>query len=211
MRTSAFLALSACLLATAPLAQAITISASIPLPNSTLVEGFDIFDGETWPKTEAFTAPFGTFDFTSQAYQDVTSLESLAITIRFFNLDTNADGGFDRNNITLTLAGYDTGVLLNGFGNSTSTQTVTGILDHAELILTALQTTGALTVGLKDTTLSPSNPFLFTGGTATIYLSEPVGVPLSPSHAAGLLTLVGASYYLRRRNQDGTSVPAAAA
>lgn len=210
MRTSAILALSACLLATAPLGHAITISASIPLPDSTTMPGFVAFDVNTWPKTESYTTSFGTFDFTSQSYGDISSLESMSIGIRFFNLDTDTTG-FDKNHISLTLAGYDTGIFLNGFSNGDTTLTVTGILNNASQILAALQTTGTLAVGLLDNSASPSNPFLFLGGTATISLSEPaVAVPLNPSHAVGLLSLAGASYYLRRRTQLGARAKVAA-
>lgn len=209
MKTSALLALSACLLATAPLSQAATISASIPLPNSTTLPGFVAFDVNTWPKTET-TGNFGTFDFSSQNYQDITSLATLSISIRFFNLDTDATG-FDKGKISLTLAGFDTGVFLDGFTNGDTTLTIDGILNNSASILAALQTTGTLTVGLLDSTSSPSNPFLFLGGTSSLSLSEPVAVPFTPSHAAGLAAVGAASLWMRRRKQAQPALAEAAA
>ena len=206
MKTRTLLALSACLLATAPLSQAITISATAALPDDAF--NFGLFFSQT---TETYTTPFTTFDFSSQAFASITSLESLQINLQFFNFDTDTDL-FDRNNITLTLAGFNTGVLLNGFGNGSSTATITGnILNNADLILTALQNTGVLSAGFQDITSSPSNNFLFTGGSSTITLSDqPVAVPFTPSHAAGLITLAGASLWLRRRKQSGETTPVAA-
>lgn len=206
MRTSALLALSACLLATAPLANAITLSATATLPDDNL--NFAIFAVQT---TETFVGPFTTFNFSSQPYGSITSLESLVINLQFFNFDT-APSTIDQNNITLTLAGYNTGVRLNGFGNGFGTATITGnILTNADLILTALQNTGVLTAGFSDATNSPSNNFLFTGGSTTLVLSDqPIEVPFTPSHAAGLITLAAASFWMRQRKQAGVTAVATA-
>lgn len=200
MRTSAFLALSACLLATAPLSNAVTLSATATLPDDNL--NFAIFAVQT---TETFTGPFTTFNFSSQDYSSITSLESLVINLQFFNFDT-APGTIDLNNITLTLAGYDTGVLLNGFGNAFGEATITGnLLSNATEILHVLQTTGILSAGFHDSTSSPSNNFLFTGGSSTLTLSDqPIEVPFTPSHAAGLITLAAASVWMRKRKQSET-------
>lgn len=181
-----------------PMARAITISASITLPNSTTAPGFNYLDDSTWPKTET-NSSFGTFDFTGESYESLTSLETLSITMTFFNLDTNTDVGFDRNNITLSLAGFDTGVALNGFGNGTNTLTLSDLVSNSSSILAALQTTGSLTAGLLDATSSPSNPFLFIGGTATLSLTEAVPIPFTPSQTAGLIMMGTTTVWLRWR------------
>jgi hypothetical protein len=175
--------------ATAPIARAVTITASISMPNSALDPLVDPFDDTTWPKTES-NPIIGTFNFSSN-FGTLPSLKGLSIQLKFFNLDTNTIG-FDFNNITLALGTpgtmYDTGIKVNGFGNSTVTGSVFGNADlagNAAAIYTALQTSGGfLTVGLMDSSAAPSNPFLFKGGTATLAIADRI-IPFDPTQTFG--------------------------
>ncbi len=213
MRKISTLALRASLFAavlfSATAARALTINASITLPNSTLNPGFDFLDVNTWPKSES-TANFGTFDFSAQSFGSLATLDSLSITMKFFNLDTDATG-FDRNNITLTLGGIDTGLLLNGFSNGTNTLTLGGAISNGAAILASLQGNGGLlAAGLLDATNSPTNPYLFLGGTASLSLADtpPTPIPFTPSETAGLLVMGAASAWARWRRRQVAAVVA---
>jgi hypothetical protein len=177
------------LVATAPALRAVTITASIAMPNSALDPLVDPFDDTTWPTTES-SPTIGTFNFSSN-FGTLPALNGLSIQLKFFNLDTNTIG-FDFNNITLALGTpgsmYNTGVKVNGFGNSTVTGVVFGsanLAGNAAAIYTALQASGGfLTVGLLDATGAPTNPFLFKGGTATLSIADRV-IPFTPTQSLG--------------------------
>lgn len=203
MKLSSILSLSACLFAAVPLSHAVTISAAISLPIS------DFNDENNLPMTET-TSAFGTFDFTGQNYLGVDAINSLSISLRFFNLDT-AVGFIDRDNISLTLDGYDTGIFLNDYGNAFTTRSFNTPIANSNLILAALQSDGFLTIGMYDRTSSPSNVFGFSGGTATLTFNPPVVIPFNPSHAVGLIALAGVSYVVRRRKQASAALVSAAA
>jgi hypothetical protein len=190
-RISSVLGLSVVLLmASPPVLRAVIITATLTMPDSTLVPGFNFFNANTWDHTEA-NPTIGTFNFSSN-FGTLPSLTGLAIQLTFLGLDTNVDGGFDYNHITLTLGtpGHmlDTGIKLNGFGNSTDTALVFGsanLAGNAAAIYSALQaSSGSLTVGMRDATGSPLNPFLMVGGTATLQLANQP-IPFEPTQTLG--------------------------
>ena len=190
---------------TPPVVRAVVITSTLTMPDSTTVPGFNYLNTNTWPHTEA-NPTIGTFNFSSN-FGTLPSLTGLAIQLTFLGLDTNVDGGFDYNHITLALGTpghmFDTGVKLNSFGNSVDTTVVFGSADlagNAAAIYSALQTSGGiLTVGMLDATGSPSNPFLMIGGTATLQLANQP-IPFTPTQTLGF-ALLAALFAFRRLPQ----------
>ena len=188
-------------MASPPVLKAVVITATIPMPNSQTDPHVDPYDDTTWPTTES-NPIIGTFDFSS-SFASLPSLTGLAISLKFFNLDTNTIG-FDYNNITLALGTpgsmLNTGIKVNGFGNSTVSAVVFGGTDLAGngvAIYNALvASTGFLTVGLLDSTSDPSNPFLFKGGTASLQLANQP-IPFTPTQTLGF-GLLAALFAFRR-------------
>jgi hypothetical protein len=189
------------LMALPPVVRAVILTSTIPMPDSTTLPGFLVYDVSTWPTTES-NPTFGTFNFSSN-FGTLPSLTGISIQLKFFNLDTNV-GGFDYNNITLTLGTtgqmFDTGVKLNGFGNATNIAVVFGSADlagNAAAIYTALQTSGGfLKVGMYDSTATPSNPFLMVGGTMSLQLANQP-IPFTPTQTLGF-GLLAALFAFRR-------------
>ena len=190
-------------MASPPVLKAVVITATIPMPNSQTDPHVDPYDDTTWPTTES-NPVIGTFNFSS-SFASLPSLTGLAISLKFFNLDTNSIIGFDYNNITLALGTYpgsmfDTGIKVNGFGNGTVSAVVFGGTDLAgngAAIYSALVASGGfLTVGLLDSTASPSNPFLFKGGTASLQLANQP-IPFTPTQTLGF-GLLAALFAFRR-------------
>jgi hypothetical protein len=108
------------------------------------------FVGVTGP-SNPLTDP--TYDFAGQNYQQLTSLDSITLTLTVVDGDTDL-GQFDFNNLTLALDGIDTGLLLNGF---TAPQIVTLTLgptaiSNAQAILAALKADGQLVGSILDAT-----------------------------------------------------------
>jgi hypothetical protein len=194
----------ASLLLTGSTARAITISASVAMPP---LNFSNIQFTETNPTFYDYvgttpTVPLA-LDFSSQSYTSILSLDSLNITLSFYNLDT-LSSDTDFNNITLTLAGIDTGIKLNGYGNAGSTNSFLGAPINGAAILAALNSnSGILTMGLLDVTASPSNPFWFNGGIASLDLTDSTSpVPFTPSESMGLLVMAAASAWVRWRRRS---------
>jgi hypothetical protein len=143
----------------------------------------------------------GTFDFSSTPYSTFTSITSLSLTLALYDLQTMASGTGaqkrDYNNLSLTLAGLNTGILLNGYDAGVgSTVTVTGTPLNSSAIVSALiSNNGLLSFGILDATSNPSNSFDYFGGTASMTLNV-TQVPFSPSTTLGLV-LVGAFALIR--------------
>lgn len=147
------------------------------------------------------TSTLGTFDFTSTPYQTFESIQSISITLSLYDLQTLAAGSGhdtrDYNNISLSLGGINTGLLLNGYGrNVTSTVTTTGTptaVNGTSILAALAANNGMLSFGVIDATTNPSNPFDFGQGATvtslTLNVTQPV--PFSPSAALGF-GIVGA-------------------
>ena len=103
-------------------------------------------DGPTGPEPE-----IATFDFSGMT--TLTSIEAITITATLADLDTNA-GEADEGDITLLLDGIDTGILLDGFGDSsdaaTFTLTIGGEPNNADAILDALLDDGMLVATIGE-------------------------------------------------------------
>jgi hypothetical protein len=173
----------------AGVARAVTFTQTLPMPGMT--------SGNTMLTQNNPT--LGTFNFSSTPYNTFTSVTSLTLTLALYDLQTMATGsGNDRrdfNNISLTLGGSSTGILLNGYPrNAGATVTVTGTPTNSAAILQALSTnSGMLTFGIFDATISPSNGFDFFGGTASLTLdvltATVTPVPFSPSASLGIFAV----------------------
>lgn len=132
----------------------------------------------------------GTFDFSGVSFGDYNSITSISLTLALYDLQTMSTGsGNDRrdyNNISLTLGGASTGILLNNYPrNAGATVTNGGAPTNGAAILAALTANGGmLTLGLLDATASPSNAFDYFGGIASLTL-EVTAVPFGPSTTLG--------------------------
>ena len=140
-----------------------------------------------------FTSGDG-FDFTSQNYLGLASIDSLSLTLTVDDGDS-AFGEYDYNKLTLALDGIDTGLKLNGFADSQNlTLTFTGPNNSAGL-LAALQTDGKLVGAIKDATPN-GNIFFFPRIDTTLTLTgTPVGtiVPEPGAVATGFALFGGIS------------------
>jgi hypothetical protein len=149
---------------------------------------------------DPYLSPFASFNFnTVSGYSGLGSLAHIGLTMSFRGLETGV-GQTDYNNIQLTVNGYNTGLLLNGFGSLVTTQHLylNGV-QNASDILNSLNATGIANIGFFDSTLSPDNAFRFGGSTAYLTVSD-TAIPFSPASTAGL-TLVGAWLIARYRKQ----------
>lgn len=198
--------LLAAYLGSGALARAVTFTQTLPMPGFTT--------GTTM--TTQSNPTLGTFNFSSTPYANFATLNSLSITLALYDLQTMSTGsGNDRrdfNNISLTLAGFDTGIKLNEYPrNAGATVTTSGVPTNSAAILQALTTNGGLlTFGIFDATASPSNPFDYFGGTASLTLDVVQAVPFSPSSSAGLGLVALAVLFrnwprLKRRFASGRS------
>ncbi len=191
------------LFSVAPSAHAVilTVSSSFTLPTS---------DFGNLPNTED-NPTIGQFDFrNSPNFGTINDLGTINISLRFFGLDT-LNGNDNFNAITLTLGGFDTGIVLNGYGNGTQTKSFSGTANNAASIVNAFNTNGGLlTIGLLDSngTFSltggdGSNPFALVGGTASLSFvgADVTPVPFSPAETLGysLVAFVLGARELKRR------------
>lgn len=176
---------------------AVTISSSFTLPSS---------DFMNLPTTES-NPTIGTFNFSSDPnFGFVNNLGLINISLTFFGLDTNV-GGLDNGNITLTLGGFDTGIVLNGFTNGVNTISFNNQTTlNAANIINAINTSGGfLSVGLLDANGAGSgtNPFAMIGGTASLSFvgANVTAVPFTPVQTLGygLIALAIAWRMARRR------------
>lgn len=163
-----------------PAARAVTFTVFLPMPG--LTTGITL-DSATNPT-------LGTFDFSSTTFPGWVSIQSVSLTLALYDLQTMSVGsGNDRrdfNNISLTLGGFNTGLLLNEYPRlAGTTRTTSGSITNGAAILQALQTNnGLITFGIQDATTNQPNTFDYFGGTAS--LTFDVSVPFSPSTSTGL-------------------------
>ena len=191
----------------APSASAVTVNLT-----STITPADPLMANLISPGGYTETQPdFGTFDFTSQiaAGDYATSLGKINITLRIFNLDTNV-GGLDFDNITLRLGGFDTGIVLNGYGQGFATLSFNDqTINNAAAIMSVINSTRMLTAGINDKTSagivadgSGSNYFNFTNLSVTFAFVSATVVPFSPVQALGL-GLVGLAAGFRQLRRRG--------
>jgi len=111
----------------------------------------------------------GGYDFTGQSFANLTSIQSISVTLSLFDLDS-ATGNLDFNKLTLGLDGINTGIRLNGFPDSALlTQTITDVPRDpvtglpstavADAIITALKADGRLTGSIFSTDHPSFNGF----------------------------------------------------
>jgi hypothetical protein len=179
-------------LAVANGASAAQITISSPVPQS----GYAGSDAASIPLTDVS----GPYDFTSQAYGSLTSLDNVTVMLTLNNGQTGV-GDLDENNLTLALDGIDTGIKLNGFlGNQLQTLTLSGIPNNAAAILAALQSDGKLVgsiidanpgnnafvgvPGILDTSLDLLGTVSANGGGGPNPVPLPAAVVLAPVGAA---------------------------
>jgi hypothetical protein len=116
-------------------ASAATISAS--------VEQSGVIDLQTTGGSHLLTSGLG-YDFTAQNPSQLTTIDSITVSLTANDGDTGL-GDFDRDNLTLGLDGFDTGIKLNDLlNNQIVTITSTGPILNAAAILAALQADGRL-------------------------------------------------------------------
>ena len=167
------------LLAT-PRAVAANFTITLPMP---------AFTTGTTMTTES-NPTLGTFDFSSTPFANFSTVTSLSLTLALYDLQTMATGTGaqkrDFNNLSLSLAGFNTGLLLNNYDAGTgSTVTTTGtVLNGASIASALISNNGLLTFGIIDASTNPTNAFDYFGGTASLTLTV-TQVPFSPSATLG--------------------------
>jgi hypothetical protein len=110
------------------------------------------FDGTVPPRVPLTGSPY-TYSDTNE----FVSLDSIRITLTIDDGDTGP-GEFDENQLTLGLDGIDTGITLNGFRDGhTDTNTITGVPNHAVLLLALLKVDGQLNATVIDATGPPDD------------------------------------------------------
>lgn len=106
------------------------------------------------------------YDFTAQNYAALTSIDNIQLTLTIFDGNSGLSGtaaDFDFNNLTFGLAGFDTGIKLNGFsaasinGSDITLTLFSSSISNATQILAALQATGTLTGSIIDATGNPDS------------------------------------------------------
>ena len=101
------------------------------------------------------------FDFTGQDYDQLTTIDKMVFTLTVEDGDT-VSGAFDYNHWTLGLDGVDTGLVLNGFLNSWTAQTIEFKqvpVDTQDQILEKLQEDGLLVPTIIDTNPNGTNDY----------------------------------------------------
>lgn len=165
--------------------QAVTISASVF--NQTPFTLDDEVRSELNPT-------LGTFNFATDPNWSVGAIQDLGnvnITLRFSNLNTNTSGS-DYNQISLTLGGYNTGILLNGYHDGSVTLSFNQAPTNAASIIEYLNThNGLLTFGIYDsgTGVDPNYFGFSTAVTSLSFVGATVGpptpVPFTPVQTLG--------------------------
>ena len=199
-------------LSTATEAHAVTISALLYAANINTVT----FPSGPWRKTDDLI-PIGSLDFTStpgQTLLDISSMPALAsmnFSLTLGGLATQGGApGFDTDNITLSIAGIDTGIKLNGYTDSAAGQNISfnsNIINGA-LILAQIQLNpSAISVGLIDITADHGNEYYTYGGSFSLtFDSQPI--PFTPVQSLGLIVVAGVAGLKRWRRQRLVAVAA---
>jgi hypothetical protein len=148
------------------------------------------------------------YDFTGQNYASLTSIDNIQITLTIFDANSgfsNTAADFDFNNLSFGLAGFDTGIKLNGFsaasinGSDITLTFFSSSISNATQILTALQATGTLTGSIIDATGAPDSNGMTLSSQydTTLIINAPV-----PEPSTWALLAVGAVVFVfgaRRR------------
>ena len=193
----------------------LSASATLASVSSTVTE-----NGNTYTTNASTTAFIGTFSFTNPA-ATISDLTGVQITLTINDGDTAA-GDFDAGNLSLTLDGFNTGLLLDGFANNhTTTQTISfsvPSLLNASSIYAALISDNQLVAGIADAdtdngndngnsrlknTLSFPNTYnttlQLTGDDPPVPGAAPVSVPEPTSLALMGLGVAGLAAIRRRK------------
>lgn len=177
---------------------ALTVPAPSVLAQITITSTVDQ-SGLTVPQTGGsypLTTSNAPYDFSSQQdYVSLDFIDSISVAMTVGEGDT-ARGNFDRDNLTLGLDGYNTGIVLNGFPNEqTQTLPFSGSPTNSEDILVALQQDGQLVGSLIDSdsdSLAEDNIF-FPAVPTTLTIrgdrDTAVPVPFGFSPGLGILAL----------------------
>lgn len=138
------------------------------------------------------------YDFTGQNYAALTSIDNIQVTLTIFDGNSGFSGtaaDFDFNNLTLGLAGFDTGIKLNGFsaasinGSDITLTLSSSSISNATQILTALQATGTLTGSIIDATGTPDS----NGMTLSAMHDTTLTINAVPEPSTWALLVVGAA------------------
>jgi hypothetical protein len=106
------------------------------------------------------------FDFTGQNYAALTSIDNIQVTLTIFDGNSGFSGtaaDFDFSDLSFGLAGFDTGIKLNGFsaasinGSDITLTFFSSSISNAPQILAALQATGTLTGSIIDSSGAPDS------------------------------------------------------
>lgn len=106
------------------------------------------------------------YDFTSQNYASLTSIDNIQVTLTIYDGNSGFSGtgaDFDFNNLSFGLAGFDTGIKLNGFsaasinGADITLTFFSSSISNGPQILAALQATGTLNGSIIDATGTPDS------------------------------------------------------
>lgn len=105
------------------------------------------------------------YDFTGQNFAGISAINNIQVTLTVFDGNSGFSGtsaDFDFNNLTLGLAGFDTGIKLNGFsaasinGSDITLTFSSSSITNATQILAVLQNTGQLQGSIIDATGLPN-------------------------------------------------------
>jgi hypothetical protein len=106
------------------------------------------------------------YDFTGQNFAGLSSIDNIQVTLTVFDGNSGFSGtpaDFDFNNLSFGLAGFDTGIKLNGFsaasidGSDITLTFSSSSISNAPQILAVLQATGTLTGSIIDATGNPDS------------------------------------------------------
>lgn len=106
------------------------------------------------------------YDFTAQNYAALSAINNIQVTLTVFDGNSGSSGpveDFDFNNLSFGLAGFDTGIKLNGFsaasinGADITLTFFSSSITNAPQILAVLQATGQLQGSIIDATGLPNS------------------------------------------------------